>query len=317
MANQDPGWELYRSFLAVMREGSLSGAARVLGMTQPSLGRHVRELEEALGIALFARSPQGLTPTDVAHALLPHAQAMASASAALQRAASTRQDTMTGVVRITASEVIGVEVLPPMLAAFRQQQPGAVIELSLSNQMENLLRRDADIAIRMARPTQDALVARQVGKIALGLYAHKRYVKSHGQPGSLAELATHALIGFDHETAYIRSMRPAGLLYAREHFALRTDHDLAALAALRAGFGIGFCQVGIAQRDPALIRVLGDSVELSMDTWVVMHEDLRRHALMRALYDHLAAALIDYAKPASPGNAKRSPPRTLRAPTKR
>jgi DNA-binding transcriptional LysR family regulator len=317
MANQDPGWELYRSFLAVMREGSLSGAARMLGMTQPSLGRHIRELEEALGVSLFARSPQGLTPTDLAHALLPHAQAMASASAALRRAASTRQDTMSGVVRITASEVMGVEVLPSMLTAFRQQQPGVVIELSLSNQMENLLRRDADIAIRMARPTQDALVARQVGKIALGMYAHKRYLKAHGQPASMVDLTAHALIGFDHETPYIRSMRPAGSPYAREHFALRTDNDLAAIAALRAGYGIGFCQVGIARRDAALVRLLVDSVELHMDTWVVMHEDLRRNALMRALYDHLAAALIDYATAVPLAKAKRSPPRTLRAPAKR
>src|SRR5579859_3399576 len=142
MADIEPGWELYRSFLAVMREGSLSGAARILGMTQPSLGRHIRELEDSLGISLFARSPQGLSPTDLAHALLPHAQAMASASAALQRTATTRQDTMSGVVRIAASDVIGVEVLPPLLATFRQKHPGVVIELSLSNQTENLLRRD-------------------------------------------------------------------------------------------------------------------------------------------------------------------------------
>ncbi|MFC3652528.1 LysR family transcriptional regulator [Dyella humi] len=317
MAIQDPGWELYRSFLAVMREGSLSGAARMLGMTQPSLGRHIRELEEVLGVSLFARSPQGLSPTDLAHALLPHAQAMASASAALRRAASTRQDTMSGVVRVAASEVIGVEVLPPMLTAFRQQQPGVVIELSLSSQMENLLRRDADIAIRMARPTQDALVARQVGKIALGMYAHKRYLKAHGQPATIADLAAHALIGFDHETPYIRSMRPAGLPYAREHFALRTDNDLAAMAALRSGYGIGICQVGIAQRDPALMRVLADSFELHMDVWVVMHEDLRRSVLMRALCDHLAAALIDYVKAAPPPKTKRNPSRTLRASTKR
>lgn len=317
MAIQDPGWELYRSFLAVMREGSLSGAARMLGMTQPSLGRHIRQLEETLGVSLFARSPQGLSPTDLAHALLPHAQAMASASAALQRAASTRQDTMSGAVRIAASEVIGVEVLPPMLTAFREKQPGVVIELSLSNQMENLLRRDADIAIRMARPTQDALVARQVGKIALGMFAHKRYLKTHGQPATIADLATHTLIGFDHETPYIRSMRPAGLPYTRECFALRTDNDLAALAALRSGYGIAICQTGIAQRDPALIRVLAESFVLQMDTWVVMHEDLRRNALMRALYDHLATALIDYAKTASSPKRKRIPSRTLRAPTKR
>lgn len=312
MAIQEPGWELYRSFLAVMREGSLSAAARLLGMTQPSLGRHIRELEESLGVSLFARSPQGVSPTDLAHALLPHAQAMASASAALRRAATTRDDAIAGVVRIAASEVVGVEVLPPMLAAFRERHPGVVMELSLSNQAENLLRRDADIAVRMGRPTQDALVARQVGKIALGMYAHRGYLKAHGRPATMAELAEHALIGFDRETAYIRNLRPAGLPYAREHFALRTDNDLAALAALRAGYGIAICQCGIARRDPALLRLFADSFELHMDTWVVMHEDLRRSALMRALYDHLATLLIDYAN-----NAPSPTKRTLRAPAKR
>lgn len=294
MDKTDPGWELYRSFLAVMREGSLSGAARALGMTQPSLGRHMRELEETLGVSLFARSPQGLSPTDLAHELVPHAQAMASASSALRRAATTRQDTIAGVVRITASEVIGAEVLPPMLAAFRQQHPGIVIELSLSNQAEDLLRRDADIAIRMVRPTQDALVARHVGKITLSFFAHKRYIEANGRPRTMADLTKHALIGFDHETPYIRSMRPAGLPYTREHFALRTDSDLAALAAIRAGYGIGVCQTGIGRRDPALVQLFADSFTLNMDTWVVMHEDLRRSTRTRALYDHLATAMSDY-----------------------
>lgn len=296
MTKTEPNWELYRSFLAVMREGSLSGAARMLGMTQPSLGRHVRELEETLGVPLFARSPLGLSPTDVAHELVPHAQAMASASSALHRAATTRKGVIAGVVRITASEVIGAEVLPPILAAFRQQHPGIVIELSLSNQAEDLLRRDADIAIRMVRPTQDALVARHVGKITLGFFAHKRYLESNGRPRTIADLAGHALIGFDHETAYIRSMRPADMPYTREHFALRTDSDLAALAAIRAGYGIGICQAGLGRRDPMLVHLFGDSFALQMDAWVVMHEDLRRSVRTRALYDHLAAAMGDYAQ---------------------
>jgi DNA-binding transcriptional LysR family regulator len=305
MTKTEPGWELYRSFLAVMREGSLSGAARALGMTQPSLGRHIRELEEGLGVPLFARSPQGLAPTDLAHELTAHAQAMASASEALRRAATTRQDVIAGVVRLAASVVIGAEVLPPILADFRQQHPGIVIELSLSNQTEDLLRRDADIAIRMVRPTQQALVARQVGKIAVGFFAHRRYLQANGRPKTVADLARHALIGYDQETAYIRSMRPAGMPYAREHFALRTDNDLAALAAIRAGYGIGACQVGIARRDPALMQVLPDSFALNMEAWVVMHEDLRRSTRVRALYDHLCAALIDYAKQPATPRAKR------------
>lgn len=296
MANPDPGWELYRSFLAVMREGSLSAAARALGMTQPSLGRHMRELEAALGTVLFARSPQGLAPTELARELVPHAEAMASASAALRRTASAGHDDLRGAVRISASVVIGAEVLPPILTAFREKHPGIVIELVLSNQTADVLRRDADIAIRMVQPTQEALVARHVGRVMLGLFAHQRYLDAHGRPGSLAELADHALIGFDTELPYIRRIRPEGLPYTREHFALRTDDDLAALAALRAGFGIGIAQANLARRDRQLERLLPEQLAVPLDIWVVMHEDLRQSLRVRRLFEHLAEALGDYAR---------------------
>jgi len=295
MASNDPGWELYRSFLVVMREGSLSAAARTLGMTQPSVGRHMRELEAALGAALFARSPQGLTPTELARELVPHAQVMASAAAILQRTASAGREEISGTVCLTASEVIGAEVLPPILTVFRERHPGIVVELVLSNQTSDLLRRDADIAVRMVQPTQDALVARHVGRIELGLFAHRRYLDAHGQPSTLAELAGHALIGFDTEQPYIRRMRPGGLPYVRERFALRTDSDLAALAALRAGFGIGIAQVNLARRDPQLVRLLPDQLSLPLETWVAMHEDLRQSLRVRRLFDHLAEALQTYA----------------------
>lgn len=295
MASNDPGWELYRSFLVVMREGSLSAAARTLGMTQPSVGRHMRELEAVLGAALFARSPQGLTPTELARELVPHAQVMASAAAILQRTASAGREEISGTVRLTASEVIGAEVLPPILTVFRERHPGIVVELVLSNQTSDLLRRDADIAVRMVQPTQDALVARHVGRIELGLFAHRRYLDAHGQPSTLAELAGHALIGFDTEQPYIRRMRPGGLPYVRERFALRTDSDLAALAALRAGFGIGIAQVNLARRDPQLVRLLPDQLSLPLETWVAMHEDLRQSLRVRRLFDHLAEALQTYA----------------------
>lgn len=296
MANPDPGWELYRSFLAVMREGSLSGAARALGMTQPSLGRHMRELESALGAVLFARSPQGLTPTELAHELIPHAEAMASASAALRRAASAGRDEISGAVRISASVVIGAEVLPPILTAFRERHPGIVIELVLSNQTTDVLRRDADIAIRMVQPTQDALMARHVGRVMLGLFAHRRYLETHGRPTTLAELTGHALIGFDTELPYMRRIRPEGLPYTRENFALRTDDDLAALAALRAGFGIGVVQVNLARREPQLVRLLPDVLAVPLDTWIVMHEDLRQSLRVRRLFDYLGDALGEYAR---------------------
>jgi len=297
MDADEPGWDLYRSFLAVAGEGSLSAAARMLGMTQPSLGRHVRQLEAMLGVALFTRSPQGLVLTELGAELAEHARGMAAASAALRRAASGSKQEVRGVVRITCSEVIGGEVLPAMLAGLRRQQPGIVIELSLSDATADLLRKDADIAVRMLRPSQGALVARRVGAIGLGLYAHRRYLKEHGAPRALAELHQHVLIGFDRETPALRAMRgrvPGGEVLAREHFALRTDSGLAQLAALRAAYGIGVCQHPLARRERQLVPVLPGAFGLDLDTWLVMHEDQRANRRVRLVYDYLFEALTAY-----------------------
>jgi DNA-binding transcriptional LysR family regulator len=291
---KEPEWSHYRAFLAVLRDGSLSGAARELGLTQPTLGRQIAELERQLGTALFVRSQRGLVPTDAARDIAPHAEIMASAAGSMMRAASGGTSDAAGVVRITASDVIGAEVLPPLLAEFRRSNPGVSIELVLSNQVEDLLRGDADIAVRMMRPTQQALVARQIGEVRLGLYAHRTYLKHSPAPKSLAALASdHALIGFDRETPFLRKMI-TGLPITRNHFALRTDSDLAHLAAVRAGFGIGFLQHGIARRDPKLVAILPDELSLPMDMWLVLHEDLRASRRLRLMMDHLAKGLGEY-----------------------
>ena len=185
-------------------------------------------------------------------------------------------------------------MLPPILAELRSAHPRLVIELVLSNRTEDLLRRDADIAVRMVPPVQQALLARRIGDIALGLYAHRSYLDRHGTPVSLTELHEHALIGFDQETPSVRSLRSQGLALTREMFALRTDSDLAKVAAVRAGFGIGVCQVGLARRDPHLVRVLPDGFAHALETWVVMHEDLRATRSCRVVFDALAAGLRAY-----------------------
>lgn len=292
---QEPGaWDLYRSFLSVVREGSLTRAAKALGLTQPTLGRHIEALEAALGVALFTRSQRGLTPTPAALELVPHAEAMAAAAAALARTASGASTGERGVVRLTASEIVGAEVLPPILARFRERHPGIVIELDLSNRTQDLLRRDADIAVRMVRPSQDALIARLIGKVHIGLYAHRRYIDAHGMPQTLFDLAGHSMIGFDRDATSLRSIGPAADAISREMFAFRTDNDLAQLAALRAGIGIGGCQPGIASRDPDLVQVLRDAFRFDLEMWLVMHEDLRGSRRVRLLYDHLAHDLADY-----------------------
>jgi DNA-binding transcriptional LysR family regulator len=289
-----PGWELYRSFLAVVRAGSLSGAARALQATQPTVGRHVDALEAALGISLFTRSQNGLAPTPAALEMLPAAEAMSSAAEALARTASGASAGESGTVRITASEVIGGEVLPALLADFGRRHPRVVIELALTNRTEDLLRRDADIAVRMARPTQQALVARRLGKVRLGLYAHRRYLAARGLPQSIDDLRHHAVIGFD-RIPFQPKGGIAGRPISREMFSFRCDNDLAQLAALRAGVGIGGCQHNIARREPDLQAVLAEKISFELEMWLVMHRDQRESRRVRLLFDHLAAALTAYA----------------------
>jgi DNA-binding transcriptional LysR family regulator len=294
MARREPSWDELRSLRAVLRDGSLSGAARRLGVAQPTLGRHIEALEDALGVALFTRSARGLTSTDAALHLAPHVEEMAAASAALTRAAAGEAAPDQGVVRVTASEIIGCEVLPPLLASFRFANPGIAIELALTNRNEDLSRRDADIAVRMIRPAQNALVARRIGVSKIGLFAHHAYLEAFGTPMTLDELKAHRLIGYDQDD---RSFRAVGALsdqLSRETFGFRSDNNLAQLAALRAGVGIGGCQENIANRDPNLVRLLADSFTYSLEVWLAVHEDARATPRIRRLFDHLADGLTHF-----------------------
>jgi len=296
MARREPNWDQLRTFLEVRRDGSLSGAARRLGLTQPTVGRHIDALEEALGVTLFTRSPRGLTPTPAAIALSPEAEAMASAAAALGRRASDEAAEDRGVVRVTASEIVAAEVLPPIFAAFRLKHPGVAIELAVSNRNADLARRDADIAARMVRPTQSGLIARRIGLSRIGLYARRDYLERYGEPRSLADLKSHCLIGFDRDN---RSFRAAGELaraLTREDFGFRCDSDLAQLAALRAGVGVGGCQAAIARRTPELVAVLPNAFQYALEVWLVMHPDLKATRRVRLMFDHLAAGLREFVK---------------------
>jgi DNA-binding transcriptional LysR family regulator len=295
MARAEPKWETYRSFLAVMMAGSLSAAARKLALTQPTLGRHIDQLEDDLGVPLFTRSQSGLIPTQAARELQPHAQAMASAAEALVRASSGVDAEERGTVRLTASVVVGGEVLPPILTSFREKHPHIAVELVLSDATQDLLRRDADIAVRMVRPTQEALVARKIGRIGFGLFAHRRYLDKHGTPRTLEDIGRHAVIGFDKETPFIQALRRSGLPLTRDLFALRTDADLAQLAAIRAGFGIGVTQLGIGRRDGDLVALLPGALKFEIEMWLAVHKDLRGNKRMRLLFDHMAEGLGGYA----------------------
>jgi DNA-binding transcriptional LysR family regulator len=278
-----------------MDAGSLSGAARSLGIAQPTVGRHIEALEAALeGGPLFTRSPGGLRPTRAAQALAPHARAMAAAADTLVRTASGDAEEVRGVVRLTASEIAAHEILPSILTEFRETWPLVDIELVASNRLEDLLRRDVDLAVRMARPTQDALFARKVGSVRISFYAHRSYLQKHGEPRSLDELRSHAIIGFDRVRPLGEALDTLDFDVTNDLFALRTDSEPTQLAMLRAGFGVGACQRPLADGDPNLVRLLEDQFGFDLEFWVVMHEDLKSDRRSRQLFDHLVAGLKSY-----------------------
>lgn len=290
MSTSEPSWDLYLAFLAVMRGGSLSAASRALKVAQPTVRRQIEALEEQLGIVLFTRAPNGLVPTDLARATLPHAESMEASARALVRSVSGPAGEERGTVRVTTSEIVGAEVMPPILVALSRAHPHVQIELVLSNRNEDLLRRDADVAVRMVAPTQASLVAKRACTIPLGLFASASYLERHPAPARLEQLRGHVLIGSDRGRGITDALAAAGLALTPRDFALRTDSDLAALAALRAGLGIGVCQLPIAARSPDLRRVL-PSLAFELEAWVVMHEDLRHVRRVRAVFDHLVAHL--------------------------
>lgn len=289
-----PDWDLLQSLHAVLEAGSFSAAARLRRLTQPTLGRHIDQLERQLGAPLFVRSPRGLQPTDLALALRPHLADMSAAGAAAARDIGGLVSGEGGVVRVTVSEVVGIEVVPPMLARFMAQHPGVQVELALSNKNEDLSRRDADVAVRMARPTQNSVVAKKVGEVALGFHAAPDYLARRPPPKDFEDLAGHVLIGFDRNIPELAKELSVGRPISRDLFAYRTDNDMAQLAAIRAGVGIGVCQRQIGRRY-GLTPVLPALFGFSLDLWICMHETLRGSPRMRLIFDHLAAEFAAYA----------------------
>ena len=290
----DAGWDDQRAFLAVIDGGSLSEAARQLGLSQPTVRARIAALEAALGDALFTRAVNGMVPTKQALGLAKHVRAMQRASAALVRAASAPSGTVAGTVRLSVSEFVGIEVVPSMLASLRVLHPELRIELVLSNSSANLLEQEVDIALRMTAPKQQALVARKVATIPLGLFAHRSYLADRGTPEKIGDLTTHDLIGPDRSRDDLALAGRAMPDLPPERFVLRTDSHPAQLAAARAGLGIAAVQVPVAERSDDLVRVLPDLVIAALETWIVMHEDLRHTPRVRAVSDLLATAFADW-----------------------
>jgi DNA-binding transcriptional LysR family regulator len=289
------GWDDQRIFLAVLEEGSLSAAARRLGLSHPTVRSRIETLEQQLGTVLFTRSVNGLTPTETAEALREPARAMAMASEFFVRQASASGGEASGTVRISVPDFMGIEVIPAMLARLREAHPAIRIELSLSNLPADLLAQEVDVAVRTVAPKQDALVARKVAAIPLGFFASPSYVERRGRPTSLVELAEHDVIGPDRNRSDLAMVERLGGL-ARDRLVLRTDSHPAHVAAARAGVGIAVAQVPVGERDPNLVRILPDLDVMVLETWIVTHENLARVPRVRAVFDSLVESFREMSR---------------------
>ena len=284
-------WALVRSFLAVLDAGSLMGAARKLQAQQPTLSRHVAELEAQLGAPLFERTGRGVTPTAAALAIADAARQMESGADSLARALAVQSEATTGTVRITTSQVAANYLLPPVLAALQAEEPGIAIELVASNQISNLLRREADIAVRMVRPAQATLVARKLADLPIVACAHASYLQRAGKPSQPTDLLQHRLIGYDRDDLLLRGFAALGFAVTRESFALRTDDQVAYGRLVASGAGIGFVALYNIAHWPGVVPLLPMLQIPPLPCWLAVHREIRGSRLVRRVYDYLAEAI--------------------------
>lgn len=289
--NSSFDWSLVRSFLAVLEQGSLLAAARHLQSSQPTIGRHVAELEAQLGLVLFDRTGRGLVPTDSALRLADAARAMQGGADQLARIVMGSDRSASGTVRITASQPVACFVLPALLARMRLTLPEVQVELVASNSVSNLVRREADIAVRMVQPEQATVIARRVGKVALQACAHQDYLRRRGVPRQPSDLLAHDLIGGDRSDEILEGFAAMGFPVGREQFAFRTDDLIAVWQAVRAGLGVGFVSEHMVRTDPAVIPVLPKLRIEPYPVWLVVHKEIRTSRRIRAVFDFLADAL--------------------------
>lgn len=287
-------WSLIRSFLAVAEAGSLSAAARRLSASQPTLGRHVAELEAALGVLLFRRGRKGYELTESGAALYERARPMTDQAAAFQRLATGSVEQMAGTVRITASQIVSTYVLPPILARLGTEEPAIEVEIVASDAVENLLRRDADIAVRMVKPVQLDLVARKIADLPLTACAATSYLERRGRPAAPEDLAAHDLVGYDRGLELIDGFRAFGVELDRHAFRFRSDSHAVLWEAIRAGNGVGFAQRSLVMRDPLVEAVLPGLPLPHLPMWLTMHRDVRTSPRIRRVADFLHDALKLY-----------------------
>jgi len=294
MNRPSPDWTLWRSFGAVIEQGSLSGAARQLGLSQPTIGRHIQSLENELGATLFIRTIKGLEPNASAMRLFEQvktAQTCLSEATIMGEGSNTR---LSGAVRITASTITSHYILPKMLAQIREQFPSIEIELVPSDSAENLLMRECDIAVRMFRPTQLELITKKIGQSAMTCCANMQYLKTNGTPKDVTDLYEIDLVGFDRSELLLSVAKQLGFDLHRSNFILRTDSQTAMWEMIKAGLGVGFAQTVLVNAEPEIKAILPQLVIPPLQIWLTTHKELFTSARIRVIYDLLGQLLGDY-----------------------
>ena len=281
-------WSDLHIFLTVAEQGSLSAAARELGLSQPTVGRRLTALEEQLGSALVVRTARGLTLTEAGGTILDNARRMGQEAMAIERAAESQNSGLSGMVTVSAAEGLGTKWLPKALAPLREQYPDITLHIRVENRVADLVKREADIALRMFRPTQASLIARRVATIGFGLYAARSYIERYGMPASIEDLADHDRVYAGHGLSEPFSDIYASRLPPRGRVVFESNSPTAMITATRAGYGVGIHSHLWASDYPDLARILPDTDVGEIELWLVTHEELKRSARIRAVFDFIA-----------------------------
>lgn len=287
-------WSLMEVFLAVAETGSLSAAARQLGSSQPTVGRQVREIEARLGAELFHRRPRGLEVTEMGAALIAPARAMRDAMGQVALSVAGAETQLAGAVRITAPHLVSHYILPGIIAQMRAEEPEIQIDLLPSDSTENLLFREADIAVRMYRSDQLDIITRKLGDVPMGIFAARTYLARAGRPERPGDLAAHQLVGYDRSDLILQGMRAAGLPAERNWFGTRCDAQATNWELVRQGCGIGFGQLKVGMADPLLERLLPEFEIPGIPMWLAAAEAMRNTPRIRRAWDMLAAGLAPF-----------------------
>ncbi len=284
-------WNRARAFLVTAEEGSLSAAARALGLAQPTLGRQVDALEQELGVVLFQRVGRGLELTASGLELLDHVRAMGDAAGRVSLSAAGQSQSINGNVCITVSDIYAAKLLPPIIAKLRGTHPGITIEIVASNTASDLRRREADIAIRHFRPTEPDLIAKKVGDAAARLYATPDYLKSIGNPTTPDGLRDAAFIGIDRGTAMVTGLNALGLNISQDNFPIISGNYTVMWGMVKQGLGIGILDATIGDAEPLVKQVLPDFKPITFPIWLVAHRELNTSRRIRVVFDLLAQEL--------------------------